>query len=126
MLGVEVDWASAVKAAERQGGGYGIVRGYRRLELEFFPADLAPSINAYDAALDYELDQIGRAVNTPPHEARLVRRGLHISIAGGTTGRVLDRGEARETIVRALAAFSRRPVALPVRTHSPRVKVATN
>jgi vancomycin resistance protein YoaR len=125
MLGVEVDWASAVKAAERQGGGFGIVRGYRRLELEFFPADLAPSINAYDAALDYELDQIGRAVNTPHHEARLVRRGLHISIAGGTTGRVLDRGVARETIVRALASFSRRPVALPVRTDSPRVTVAS-
>ena len=125
MLGVEVDWASAVKTAERQGGGFGLVRGYRRLELEFFPADLAPSIRAYDAALDYELDQIGRKVDTPHTEARLVRRGLHISIAGGTTGRVLDRAAAREEIVRALASFSRLPVALPVRTDRPHVTVAS-
>ena len=123
MLGVEVDWANAVRLAEQQGGGFGIVRGYKRLELEFFPADLAPSIRAYDAALDYELGQLALTVDRPHHEARLVRRGLHVTIAGGTTGRVLDRPQARETIVRALASFSRAPVTLPVKLDTPRVTV---
>src|ERR1044071_2935097 len=41
-LGVEVDWGAAVAAAERQGAGFGPVRGYRRLELRFFDVDLEP------------------------------------------------------------------------------------
>src|SRR5439155_9879443 len=38
-LGVRVDWAAAVTDAQRQGDGFGFVRGYRRLELQFFPED---------------------------------------------------------------------------------------
>ncbi|MFL5982587.1 MAG: hypothetical protein ACJ74R_12860, partial [Gaiellaceae bacterium] len=64
-LGVEVDWGAAVATAERQGSGFGFVRGYRRLELEFFPDDLVPPVRAYDAALTYELGLIAKAVNTP-------------------------------------------------------------
>src|SRR3954447_21304161 len=59
-LGIEVDWADAVRTAEQQGRGFAIARGYKRLELEFFPADLTPSIRAYDAALDYELTLLGK------------------------------------------------------------------
>jgi vancomycin resistance protein YoaR len=124
-LGVQVDWAGAVRTAEQQGSGFAIARGYKRLELEFFPADLAPSIRAYDAALDYELTLLSKAVDTPHHEARLVRRGLHVTIAGGTIGRVLDRAAARELIVRRLASFSRAPAALPVRLDRPAVTVAS-
>src|SRR6478735_4452206 len=101
-LGVEVDWGAAVAAAERQGGGFSIVRGYRRLELEFFPEDLVPPVRVYDAALTYELGLFAKAVNAPHREAKLVRRGLHISIAAGATGRLLDRAEARPIVVRAL------------------------
>ncbi len=123
-VGVQVDWAAAVASAERQGGGFGFVRGYRRLEIEFFPEDVVPPTHAYDAALSYELGLIGRAVDAPHREARLVRRGLHITIASGSTGRVLDRAAARQVIVRALASFSRAPVALPVRVDRPAVTVA--
>jgi vancomycin resistance protein YoaR len=122
-LGVQVDWRAAVSSAERQGGGFGFVRGYRRLELEFFPQDLVPPSRAYDAAISYELGVIGRAVSTPHREARLVRRGLHVTIAGGKTGRILDRRAARMVILRSLASFDRAPVRLPVRVDPPRVTV---
>jgi len=67
----------------------------------------------------------GRAA-TPRHkEAQLVRRGLHITIASGSTGHVLDRRAARQLIVRSLASFSRAPVGLPVRIDPPAVTVAS-
>jgi vancomycin resistance protein YoaR len=124
-LDVRVDWQRAVASAEEQGGGFGFIRGYRRLELELFPADLQPPVNAYDPAVSYKLGLLERAVDTPHREAKLVRRGLHITIAAGRTGRVLDRGAARQLIVEALASFQRRPVALPVRLDRPGVTVAT-
>ena len=124
-LGVEVDWKAAVANAQKQGGGFGFVRGYRRLELEFFPQDLVPPLRAYDAALTYKLGLLERAVNRSHQEAQLVRRGLHITIAAGKTGRALDRRTARPLIVHALASFARGPVGLPVRIDAPRVTVAT-
>jgi vancomycin resistance protein YoaR len=125
-LGVQVDWAAAVTSAQKQGDGFGFVRGYRRLELEFFPQDVVPQTRAYDAAVTYELEVLANAVDRPHQEARLVRRGLHITIAAGRTGRALDKQAAREVLVRSLASFSRgTPVSLPVRVDLPRVTVAT-
>jgi vancomycin resistance protein YoaR len=124
-LGVEVDWRAAVANAQRQGDGFGFVRGYRRLELEFFPQDLVPPIRAFDAALSYELDLLAKAVDRPHQEARLVRRGLHITIAAGATGHAVDKAAARQVLVRSLASFSRGPVGLPVRIDVPRVTVAS-
>jgi vancomycin resistance protein YoaR len=122
-LGVTVDWRAAVKDAEDRGGGFGFVRGYKRLELQFFPADVQPPVHAYEAAVAYELGVLGHAIDRPHREASLVRRGLHVTIAPGATGRVLDRAAARTTILDALASFSRAPVALPVRVDPPRVTV---
>jgi vancomycin resistance protein YoaR len=125
-LGVQVDWATAVANARKQGDGFGFVRGYRRLELEFFPQDLVPPIRAYDAALTYELELLAKAVERPHREAQLVRRGLHITIAAGATGQSLDKQAAREVLVRSLSSFSRETmVGLPVRVDTPRVTVAT-
>jgi vancomycin resistance protein YoaR len=122
-LGVAADWGAAVDSAMRNGGGIGIVRGYRRLSLELFPKNLAPPTRAYDAGLDYELQLITNAVNAPARDARLVRRGLHITIAGGASGRTLDRALARTEIVTALGAFSRSPVSLPVTVVPPHATV---
>jgi vancomycin resistance protein YoaR len=122
-LGVAADWGAAVDSAVRNGGGIGIVRGYRRLSLELFPQDLAPPVRAYDAGLDYELQLIAQAVNAPARDARLVRRGLHITIAAGSSGRTLDRTVAREEIVGALASLSRAPVSLPVRFAPPQATI---
>ncbi len=124
-LGVVADWSAAVDSALHDGGGIGIVRGYRRLSLELFPKDLVPPTRAYDAGLDYELQVITQAVDGQPRDARLVRRGLHITIAGGRPGRTLDRALARDEIIRALASFSRAPVALPVTVARPHVTIAS-
>jgi vancomycin resistance protein YoaR len=124
-LGVRVDWGAAVASAQRAGSGFGFVRGYRRLELQLFPQDLVPSIRTYDAALDYELVLLAKHVDTPHREAQLVRRGLHITIQPGSTGRLLDHAAARRLLVRSLASFSRAPVRLPVRVDAPRITVAS-
>jgi vancomycin resistance protein YoaR len=124
-LGVSVDWRAAVSAAQRQGGGFAPVRGYRRLELQLFPQQIAPPVSAYGAGVDYELGVLAAKVDQPHREAQLVRHGLHVSIAAGATGLVLDRVAARSVIVDALASFSRAPVALPVVQDPPRVTVAT-
>ncbi len=124
-LGVQVDWGKAVAAAQKEGGGVGIVRGFRRISLQLFPENFETTAQAYKPAVDYELSLISASVDTPHREARLVRRGLHITIAAGTTGRVLDKAAARTTIVTALASFSRAPVALPASLDAPRVTVQT-
>ncbi len=124
-LGVQADWGAAVAAAKKQGGGIGLVRGFRRLSLEFFPQDLVPPERAYDAAMDYELGLITKAVDRPQRNAALVRRGLRVTIATGAAGATLDPAAARESIVHALAGFSRAPVALPVQTTTPTVTVAS-
>jgi vancomycin resistance protein YoaR len=124
-LGVVADWGAAVDSAMRNGGGVGLVRGYRRLSLDLFPKDVAPPIKAYDAGLDYELQLIAKAVNAPARDATLVRRGLHITIAGGASGRTLDRAGARKEIIGALASFSRTPVSLPVTVATPRTTIAS-
>jgi vancomycin resistance protein YoaR len=124
-LGVSADWSSAVAQAEARGSGFAPVRGYRRLGLRFFPATVSPTIRSYDAAVRYEVGRIAAAVDTPHREARLVRRGLHVDVQAGATGRVVDRAAAAKAIVAALASFSRSPVALPVRVDPPTVTAAS-
>src|SRR5262245_25733748 len=122
-LGVQVDWRKAVANAQRHGSGFGFIRGYRRLELQLFPSDLLPRAEAYEPGVSDEVGLLANAIDTGHREARLVRRGLHITIAPGATGRALDRKAAHEVLVGALASFSRAPVALPVRTDPPSVTV---
>jgi len=120
-LGVRADWASAVDAVRHQGEGFGPVRGFRRLDLRFFGADVAPRTQVEDAALRYVLDQIAAGVDTAHSESRIVLRGLSPVVVPGRTGRGLDRRAAATAIVRALAGLSREPVQLPVHTVSPRI-----
>jgi vancomycin resistance protein YoaR len=121
-LGIQVDWAAAVDAVRRQGQGFGPLRGFRRLDLRFFGADIAPPTQVYDAALRYWLDRIERTVNSPHRDASIVLRGRTPSIVPSRTGQVLDRSAATATLVRGLASLSREPVGLPVRVDSPKVK----
>ena len=120
-LGVRVDWRAAVDAVRRQGNGFGPLRGFRRLDLRFFGADVAPPTQVYDAALRAKLDEIERAVNVAHHDASITLRGLEPQIVASQTGRVLDRHAAAATIVRALASLQREPVGLPVRVDRPKV-----
>jgi vancomycin resistance protein YoaR len=121
-LGIQVDWAAAVDAVRRQGEGFGPLRGFKRLDLRFFGADVAPPTQVYDAALRYWLDRIQRTVDLPHREASIVLHGLTPAIVPSRTGRVLDRRAATATIVRALASLNREPVGLPVRVDRPMVK----
>jgi vancomycin resistance protein YoaR len=120
-LGVRVDWGAAVDAVRRQGNGFGPLRGFRRLDMRFFGADVAPPTQVYDAALRAKLDEIEAAVNIAHRDASIKLRGAEPEIVASQTGRALDRRAAAETIVRALASLQREPVGLPVRVDKPKV-----
>ena len=123
-LGITVDWGAAVDAVRRQGNGFGPLRGFRRLDLRFFGADVAPPTQVYDAALEQKLNEIAAAVNTPAREAAVVLHGRIPEIVPSRTGHLLDRHAAAATIVRALASLTREPVGLPIDVDHPKVKAA--
>jgi vancomycin resistance protein YoaR len=120
-LGVRVDWGAAVDAVRRQGEGFGPLRGFKRLDMRFFGADVAPPTQVYDAALRLKMDEIERAINRPHRDAEIVLNGLIPQIVPSRSGHVLDRHAAAATIVRALAGLKREPVGLPVSVDRPKV-----
>ncbi|HZR96029.1 MAG TPA: VanW family protein [Gaiellaceae bacterium] len=123
-LGVEPNWDAAVRAAQRQGDGFGPLRGFRRLDVQVFGADVAPPVTVLTGALRYELELIGRKVNRPPRDAALVRTGRGFAVVPARPGRVVDTREAERTVVRALATLDRAGVRvpLPLRVQQPRVR----
>jgi vancomycin resistance protein YoaR len=126
-LGVQPDWKAAIDAAQRQGDGFGPLRGFKRLDVTFFGADVTPRIGVLNGSLQYELGQIAARVNRPAREAAIVRRGSKIVVIPAQPGTVLDRAAAADTLVHALASLEKPagPVALPLRTREPRVRAAT-
>ena len=124
-LGVSANWEAAVEDAAAAGGGVAPVRGYKRLQARFFGIDSAPPVMAYDAAVNYKLDQIAKAVSRGGVDAKLIRRGLNVQVVEGQTGRKLDRIAAAAVVVQSLARFDRgAPVALPLATTPLRVDAA--
>jgi vancomycin resistance protein YoaR len=125
-LGVEPDWKAAVAAAQRQGDGFGPIRGFKRLDVQVFGADVTPPTTVLNGALHYELGLIAKDVNRAPKNAAIVRRGLRIVIQPAQAGRVLDRAAAARTIVTELGALDRSAanVELPFRVQEPRIRAA--
>ena len=123
-LGVEADWAAAVDAARRQGGGFGHFRGLRRVKVRVFGADIAPPAKVYEPALQYELQQLAAAIDRPHREAAIVLKNLKPILVPGQEGRRLQRERAAATLVGALASLSRAPTPLPVRMVLPSVTPA--
>ncbi|MCW2975884.1 MAG: hypothetical protein JWM06_1165 [Actinomycetia bacterium] len=125
-LGVELDWRAAIDAARRQGDGFGPWRGFKRLDVTFFGADVTPPTSVLKGSLQYELGQIADRVDRAPRDAALVRRGTSIVVLPARPGYVLDRVAAARTMVRALASLDRPggPVSLPLRTRQPHVRAA--
>jgi vancomycin resistance protein YoaR len=124
-LGVEADWAAAVKLAEQHGDGFAPLRGFRRLGVRVFGADVSPPTRVWSRALNYELTRMNRTVGTPHRDAALVLRGLRPAVVPGRIGRGLDRKAAAHAIVQALAGLERgTPVTLPVRLDPPTVPAA--
>jgi vancomycin resistance protein YoaR len=123
-LGVQPNWHAAVRAAAQESGGFGPVRGFRRLHTRVFGADVFPQVAVSAEALDFALDEVARAVDTTALSARLVRRGLRIEAVPERTGVRLDRLRAAHEIVHALGWLdrqSRMRVFLPAETAQPAV-----
>jgi len=123
-LGVETDWNAAVKLALDQGDGLAPIRGFRRLGVRVFGADVSPPTRVLEKALAYEVGRIGKVVDHPHQDAALVLRRLRPIVLPAQAGRVLDREAACDVIVHSLAGFQRGHVALPVRTDNPKVRAA--
>ncbi|MBV8480975.1 MAG: VanW family protein [Actinobacteria bacterium] len=126
-LGVQSDWAAAVDSAQRQGSGFAPIRGFRRIGVDVFGADVTPSTSVLTGALQYELGRIASAVNRPPTDASLALKGARVVVVPAKIGVTLDRAAASTLIVHELAALDRspEPVPLPVRTTQPHVRLAT-
>jgi vancomycin resistance protein YoaR len=123
-LGVEADWDAAVKLALDQGDGVGPIRGFRRIGVRVFGADVSPPTRVLERALVYEVGRMAKAVNRPHGDAAVVLRGLQPVVRPARTGVVLDREATGNTIVHSLASFQRGRVALPVRVDAPTVRAA--
>jgi vancomycin resistance protein YoaR len=125
-LGVQADWKAAVDAAQRQGDGFSLLRGFKRLDVQVFGADVTPPTSVLNGALQYKLALIARDVDRAPRDAAVVRRGLRVLVVPARPGRRLDRAAAGRTIVHELAALQRSsaPVALRFTTQQPRVRAA--
>jgi vancomycin resistance protein YoaR len=120
-IGLEVDWGAAVAAARRQGDGFGPVRGFRRLGVRFFGADVTPPVQVFEPALNVRLGTIARVVDTPHREAAIVREGLKPVLRSAQAGHVLNRRASAAIVVRSLTSFTRHAVWLPFRTDRPKV-----
>jgi vancomycin resistance protein YoaR len=125
-LGVEPEWKRAVELARRQGDGFGPLRGFKRIDVQVFGADITPSTEVLSGALQYKLGLIAQDVDRAPRDAALVRRGAKIVAVPARPGVVLDRAAAARLIVHELAALDRpgASVPLPTRRAAPRVTTA--
>jgi vancomycin resistance protein YoaR len=125
-LGVEPDWKAAVDAAQRQGDGFGPLRGFKRIDVQVFGADVTPPTRVLNGALEYKLGLLAGKINRAPRDAAVVRRGLNIVVVPARAGLVLDRHAAELTLVRSLASIDRAStrVQLPLRVRQPRVRAA--
>ena len=120
-LEVQADWAAAAAEAMERGDAPFPVRGLERIWLRLFGAEVAPSVDAFQAALDERLERIAARVDRPAVEASLVLDGLEPEIVPGQAGRRLDRDAAAAVMVATLAGFDREETPLPVVVDAPEV-----
>jgi vancomycin resistance protein YoaR len=120
-LGVTIDIAAAVSAAQKRGEGFGPFRGFRRLGVRLFGADVQPPVRVWNTALNLKLGRLAADVDRPHKDAAIRLKGLRPVVVPAETGAALDRKAAASILVQALSSFGRTPVALPVRVDVPRV-----
>jgi vancomycin resistance protein YoaR len=123
-LGVESDWKAAVDSAQRQGDGFGPLRGFKRLDVDFFGADVTPPTTVLNGSLQYELNRIAAKVQRSPRDAAIVRHRLDVVVVPARAGVQLNRAAAARELVEQLASLQRTggPVPLPLRITEPRVR----
>ncbi len=124
-LSIDIDWAGAVARAQGAGGGFGPLRGYRRLRARLTGIEIAPDVQAYTAALNFKVSQFARSTDRQHVEASLRLRGLAVEVVPGQSGQKLDRDATEQTLVRALGSLERTgPVQLPVEVDPVQVTTA--
>jgi vancomycin resistance protein YoaR len=112
---VDVDWGAAVEAAQRQGEGFGPLRGLKRLGVRVFGGEVVPTSRVYQSAVDAYMGRFARGVDEASVEPSLVLRGSEPEIVPGRNGRLLDRAAAENVFIQALTALSRKAVAVPLK-----------
>ncbi|HEY7345889.1 MAG TPA: VanW family protein [Gaiella sp.] len=121
-LGVRPDWAAAVRQAAASTDGFAPVRGLKRVRARIFGSDVEPRVHVFPSVLRYTIGRIAAAVDRPPVDASLERRGLSFVATPARPGVRLDRPGASAAVVNALASLERDgPVRLPVARAEPRV-----
>ncbi|HEY7149851.1 MAG TPA: VanW family protein [Gaiellaceae bacterium] len=117
---VDVDWGAAVQAAQRQGEGFGPLRGLKRLGVRVFGGEVVPTSRVYQYAVTAYVARFARGVDRHRVEPSLQLKGYEASIVPGRNGRVIDRAAAEKVLVQGLTSLARKPVPLPLeidRTH---------
>jgi vancomycin resistance protein YoaR len=120
-LDVSVDWPQTIARARAAGSWPPPVRGLKRIYLRLVGSDVEPVASAYEAGLNYELEQLAAEVDRNPRDAAIELSGQTPRIVRSTTGVELNMEAAREIVVDTLAGFSRNPVELTVATAQPEV-----
>ena len=111
---LDVDWGAAVEAAQRQGEGFGPLRGLKRLGVRVFGGEVAPTSRVYQSVVDAYMGRFARGVDEGSVEPSLLR-GSVPEIVPGRNGLLLDRAAAEKVFVQALTALSRQPVPVPLK-----------
>jgi len=120
-LEVEGNWAAAAEEAVDRGDAPFPLRGLERVWLRLIGAEVEPTADVFQAALDERLDRIAAQVDRPAAEASLVLDGIEPEIVPAQAGRRLDREAAAAVMVAALAGFDREETPLPVVVDAPEV-----
>ena len=117
----EVDWSRFAEQAQDEGDWPMPFRGIKRLVLRFSGADVDPAAEVYEPALAAKLDTIAKRYDRPGRNAAIELSGLEPVLVQAREGRALNRREAGDAVVHALAHFERAPLALPVAVAQPDV-----
>ena len=114
------------RLAKQEGDGFGPLRGFKRLDVQVFGADITPPTQVLSGALEYKLQLMAQSVNRAPHDAKLVRRGGRIVAVPAEPGLVLDKAAAEREIVHELSSLRRigSSIQLPLRRRAPSVTAA--
>jgi vancomycin resistance protein YoaR len=120
-LDVTVDWKQTIARAQDEGSWPIPLRGWKRIYLRAFGADVNPAARAYEAGLDYELGRVASEVERSARDAAIQLSGGTPRIVPAATGLTLDAEASRDVVVETLAGFSRDPVELPLVTKEPAV-----
>ena len=103
-MGIAIDTTTMVDAALAVGRSGGILTQLRdQYDAWYFGTTLAPVVVFNEAQLDAALADLAAEVDRPPIDAQLVYTGSELSFTPAQTGRLLDRGDARQRLLNPLA-----------------------